>query len=67
MAQLVHEPCDGVADMNVLPTGIRSEIVTPVAVSDPFLAPATAHVMLLQTSSGFGEPTLVPPRSMSVG
>jgi hypothetical protein len=66
MAQSVHEPCDGVTNTNVLPAGIRSEIVTPVAVSDPFLAPTIAHVTSLQNSTGFGEPTFVPPRSISV-
>lgn len=42
------------------------EIATPVAVSDPFLVPTIVHVMLSPTSTGFGEPTFVPPRSMSV-
>jgi hypothetical protein len=59
------QPCDVVADTNVLAAGIGSEIVTPVAVSGALFATTFVHVTLLPTLTGFGEPILVDARSTS--
>src|SRR5215831_5017546 len=66
IAPPVHDPCVVDAETNVLPAGIGSAMVTPVAVSGPLFVTTIVQVMFPAPSfCEAGEPTFVTARSMS--
>src|SRR5581483_8614217 len=62
----VQLPRDVVEETYVLPAGIGSAILTPVAVSGPWFVTTIVQVMFPGSVSGLGEPLFVTARSITL-